>query len=192
MNLIDASGAYRTNDLTGHVYDPALAEKLSDSFGEGENSIIVDLGCGPGWYAPCFKNHRYLGYDGNPHTLKLAGKYKDDKHRFFVADLSKPLSVSTKADMVISLEVGEHIPAEFEDVFFDNIFKFDPKVILLSWAVPGQGGHGHVNCRRNEYIIEKMKNFEYVFLKTATKELREAASLSWFKNTLMMFTKQKV
>jgi hypothetical protein len=60
-------------------------------------------------------------------------------------------------DLVISIEVGEHIPKEFEQVFIDNICSHTNSKLILSWAIVGQGGDGHVNCQNNDYIIAKLK-----------------------------------
>ena len=47
-------------------------------------------------------------------------------------------------DLVVSLEVGEHINPVHTDVFVDNLCTHSD-AILFSAAVPGQGGLSHVN-----------------------------------------------
>jgi hypothetical protein len=87
----------------------------------------------------------------------------------------------------MSLEVGEHIPAEFESIYLDNVAKHAKGLIILSWAVPGQNGDGHVNCQSNEHIIDEMHLRSFTLDEVATKALRNSASLWWFKNTIMVF-----
>ena len=41
---------------------------------------------------------------------------------------------------VMSLEVGEHIPADYEAIFLDNLARHAKEGVLLSWARPNQGG----------------------------------------------------
>ena len=90
----------------------------------------------------------------------------------------------------MSLEVGEHIPAEFEDVFISNITKHVKKTLIISWAVEGQGGDGHVNCKNNDYIIAQIEERGFKYNKKASTELRKAATnASWFSYTLMVFNK---
>jgi hypothetical protein len=48
-------------------------------------------------------------------------------------------------DWIISLEVALHIPEKYEAVYLDNILRHATKRIILSWAVPGQGGISHIN-----------------------------------------------
>ena len=48
--------------------------------------------------------------------------------------------------------MGEHIPKIYEKIFIDNLDNNNTKGIIISWAVKGQGGVGHVNEQNNEYI----------------------------------------
>ena len=57
----------------------------------------------------------------------------------------------------MSIEVGEHIPAELESKFLNNLVNSARRMVVLTWAVPGQGGEGHVNGQTAEAIVEKMK-----------------------------------
>jgi 2-polyprenyl-3-methyl-5-hydroxy-6-metoxy-1,4-benzoquinol methylase len=60
-------------------------------------------------------------------------------------DLSIPQYGILQYDWIISLEVAEHIPEIYEAVYLDNIFRHAKEGIILSWAVPGQGGLSHIN-----------------------------------------------
>lgn len=121
-------------------------------------------------------------YDGNPETQELS------EGRCAIVDLSKPIDFC-QFDWTLSLEVGEHIPKEFEDIFINNILgsKYG---IILSWAVEGQGGTSHVNTRNNSYIRDKIVQKGYNSDFEAEKTLRAASTFDWFKNTLMVFRKQ--
>ena len=60
-------------------------------------------------------------------------------------DLSMPLELP-KADWVLSLEVGEHVPSNYEQaMLIRNLHHHNRKGVILSWSVIGQGGHSHVN-----------------------------------------------
>lgn len=63
------------------------------------------------------------------------------------------------------------------------------KYIILSWAIEGQPGDGHINCRSNKYIISKMDQLGFKLDTPASQYLRSCAGLWWFKNTLMFFEK---
>ena len=106
-----------------------------------------------------------------------------------VLDLSKPHKFDEPYDWIMSLEVGEHLPKEFEDVFIENLHNNNKKGIVLSWAIIGQGGRGHINEQNNDYIKEKIMKLGYTNDVEAEQKMRAAASLGWFKNTLMVFRK---
>ena len=50
-----------------------------------------------------------------------------------------------KADWVICLEMGEHIPNRFEPMVIANLHAHNTRGVILSWARLGQPGYGHVN-----------------------------------------------
>merc|ERR1739842_266376 len=90
-------------------------------------------------------------------------------------------------DWAMSIEVGEHIPAESEDIFIDNITKHACKGIILSWAVPGQGGQGHINEQYNGHVIEQLKKRGFRHDLSGQTDLRMMVVLPWFINTIMVF-----
>ncbi|XP_042865291.1 uncharacterized protein LOC122248930 isoform X2 [Penaeus japonicus] len=102
-------------------------------------------------------------------------------------DLADPVDLQRRFDWVMSIEVGEHIPAKAEDVFMDNLVTHACKGVVLSWAVPGQGGHNHVNTRSNDYIKSKMADKGLVADEESQNRIRQAVNISWFKDTIMVF-----
>ena len=47
-------------------------------------------------------------------------------------------------DLVLSIEVAEHIPRDRHEALFDFLVSRAGRMIVFSGARPGQGGHGHV------------------------------------------------
>ena len=167
-----------------HCHDSRLANALTTFFQrECTDGNIVDLGCGMGNYVKHFRSKGLVadGFDGNPNTPTLTDGVCG------IRDLSEPFRFSEPYNWVMSLEVGEHLPKQFETTFIENLHNNNKRGILLSWAVVGQGGHGHVNERNNDYIRERIETLGYCSDMAAESELRAAASLSWFKNTIMVF-----
>ena len=95
-------------------------------------------------------------------------------------------------DFLLCLEVCEHVPKEYEQNLIHNIDKHisENGLLVLSWAIPGQGGLGHVNCQTNDYCIKLFNNLGYTYLQNDSNYLRKYASVHWFKNTIMVFKKQ--
>lgn len=178
--LITPTGFWVCNDGTQYKFDSSLAEALT-SFFTTQNAKVLDLGCGNGAYVNYMREHgaQALGCDGNPHTPEIAGRYCG------VCDLTEPQQMNM-ADWILCLEVAEHIPVDLEPGLIYNIHNHNRKGIVLSWAIPGQGGHGHVNERANEYAKQIFAE-EYNYNEFMSEKLRQSASLPWFKNTIMVF-----
>jgi 2-polyprenyl-3-methyl-5-hydroxy-6-metoxy-1,4-benzoquinol methylase len=122
-----------------HVYDSKLADCLVEFFKNENINSVVDFGCGMGNYVKTLKlnNINAIGFDGNPNTPQLTNNLCG------VLDLSAPKHFDEAFDWVLSLEVGEHLPEQFEDIFIQNLHNNNKYGIVLSWAIEGQGGHGH-------------------------------------------------
>jgi len=173
-------------DTPEHQFDFSLAVALVEVLKFFQVKSVADLGCGLGTYCEFFRSAGFnpvMGFDGNPHTAKLTDDWCE------VLDLSEPVCLGW-FDAILSIEVGEHIPAEREQIFIDNLTNSTDNVLILSWAVPGQGGLGHVNCRENEYIIEQIEKRGFIHHPDFSTRLREIAELSWFKHTIMVFNKK--
>lgn len=148
---------------------------------------VVDLGCGIGLYCKFFQQMgctRVFGMEGTPKVNQI-GIFDD----IYTLDLSRdPFTVKWKPDLVLCLEVGEHIPRNKESNFIHNVNEFVGKWLVLSWAEEGQySASGHVNCRNNDYVISEFTKKGLKFDKGLTKKLRDAAQLKYFKNTVMVF-----
>lgn len=185
--------------LSKHHYDKTLAEELLLFFKKQGAAGLADLGCGLGDYVQYFNINglNTQGFDGNPNTTELANirfqeiwsRISETNYSDFcqILDLSKPQKFKQPFDWILSLEIGEHIPKEYEEIFINNIHSNNVKGVVLSWAVVGQGGAGHVNCQDNDYIREKFYSLGYKDLPSAENTLRQAALANWFKNTIMVF-----
>ena len=194
---INSRGFWENDTTEGHGHDENLAKGivnfLNREFPSIESSIyIADIGCGDGYYTKYLIDSKFNcdGYDGNPNTPKITNGL------CYVQDFSKPLSiVESGYDVILCLEVGEHVPKEFEQIFLDNLALFNSQIIILSWAIPNQAGDGHVNCQPNSYIISEMAKRGYELNVMSSDILRGSASKYpnvgyWFKNTLMVFIRE--
>ena len=168
-----------------HCYDSPLAGSLVNFFKTEQATSVVDLGCGMGNYVKTFQENdiNAIGFDGNPNTPELTNNLCN------ILDLSTPKQFDEPFDWVMSLEVGEHLPSQFEEIFIHNLHNNNKFGIVLSWAIKGQGGHGHFNEQNNDYVKSKMEQLGYINDIEQENKLRAAATFSWFKNTIMVFRK---
>ncbi len=182
---IHEHGFWITNTDEEHAFDPMLADALGNFLLKEKAQQCVDFGAGKGDYVRALRSKKIVcdGFDGNPYSPDLSNGVVN------VADLSQPLMLPLKYDWVLSLEVGEHIPKQYEKTFVNNLMNHCVHGIVLSWAVENQRGYGHCNCQNNDYIKKLFSNAGYSNDVEAENSLRAQSKLSWFKNTIMVFRK---
>lgn len=168
-----------------HLFDTLLSNNILEQLNAHKIKSVVDLGCGDGSYTKAFKKAglRCDGFDGNPNTPELSGGVCK------VLNLAEKVKFKRRYQAVLCLEVGEHVPAEYQEILFDNLCANASKVIVLSWAVPGQGGGGHVNEQNNQWVIDHMSDRGWAHNQLITATLRTRTNYPWFCNTVMWFTK---
>lgn len=66
-------------------------------------------------------------------------------------DLREFQALPIRYELVTSIEVAEHIEPEYADALISTITMAVSKRIVFTAAMPGQMGHGHVNCQPMEY-----------------------------------------
>eukprot|EP00040_Diaphanoeca_grandis_P016047 m.82610 g.82610 ORF g.82610 m.82610 type:complete len:405 (-) comp25533_c1_seq5:48-1262(-) len=150
---------------------------------------VADFGAGLGQYGMAFTIV-------NPGTVKswtmydgLAGIEQASSGLIKSINLVRPQYLPQIFDWVWCLEVGEHVPHGLDPILFDNIDRHATKGAILSWGVPGQSGANHINNQKNTYAIERMQAKGFVYQKNLSTVARNLATYSWFKNTVMIFTR---
>ena len=170
-------------EATGeHKTDFKLVKGLS-RFLEGKN--VGSFGDGPGVYKreilKLGQVKSYDAYDGAPFCEKTSEgrvQYMD----LTIAQYGIPLY-----DWIVSLEVAEHIPQQYESVYLDNIFRHAREGIIFSWAVPGQGGMSHINNKPTSYVVNLMRNNGFVKDEELSILLRKSTSLWWLQQNTNVY-----
>ena len=187
--VIGEHGEWYSASLGGHEFDSKLAAAIAELLRTLDVHTAADFGCGPGWYVAMMRRMGIAaqGYDANPHTPDISKVFFLNGFHCQQLDLSEEARADNPFEFVMSLEVGEHIPPQFQDTFLDNVAYNSSRYVLLSWAVPGQPGDGHVNMLSNETVIKEMKARGFRYSDAVSISLRKRAGLEWFKDTLMFF-----
>lgn len=120
-----------------------------------------DVGCGVGTWLKVLREQgveQVLGIDGNYVNRDLL---KFPVENFLPHDLRKGISLEQQYDLVISLEVAEHLPPECAETFIESLVGLGP-LILFSAAIPYQDGVEHVNLQWQSYWASLFKQHDYV------------------------------
>lgn len=109
----------------------------------GKPRTLLDIGSGTGVMV---QTARKLGIDAI--GIDLLATPPDIKH-----DLTKPIGLGRQFDMVLCLEVAEHLPERAAPLLCQTIAAHTPANgrLIFSAAMPGQGGISHANERQPAY-----------------------------------------
>lgn len=138
---------------------------------------LFDFGAGIGLYC---KALNCRGVDGIPDVETLS------EGLVARGDLADPELVIPPHEVALCLEVAEHIPRDAEPMFLNNLTR-ECHSLVLSWATPGQPGHGHINCREWSEVNDLLLNRGFHFSPEETARLRRSARLSWFRRNVTVF-----
>ena len=176
---------------TLHTHTPTSAGIILPSVINVVNPrSVLDIGCGNGSWLKVCKDlgvKEIYGIDG---ILVPSSELLIREDEFLKYDLTKELSLERKFDMVISLEVAEHLPEAAAETFVDNLVCHSD-VILFSAAIPGQGGQYHVNEQWPEYWHLKFKKrgfLGYDFLRGDLWNNDDV--LWWYQQNILLFAKK--
>lgn len=111
---------------------------------------MLDIGCGEGtWLRAALLAgvQDVVGVDGveiKPERLLFPAC------SLVIRDLTRPLVLGRRFELVLCLEVAEHLPASAAPTLIESLTRHSDR-ILFSAAIPGQPGQHHVNCQWPAY-----------------------------------------
>jgi SAM-dependent methyltransferase len=111
---------------------------------------ILDVGCGIGTWLRAAHDlgvSEVRGIDGQPRAL---GRLLIPADRFSCHDLREPFDLGRKFDLVLCLEVAEHLPEAAAERLVRSLAAHGD-TILFSAGCPGQPGQQHINCQWPEW-----------------------------------------
>ncbi|MEM9168281.1 MAG: class I SAM-dependent methyltransferase [Pseudomonadota bacterium] len=154
---------------------------------------VLDVGCGAGgWLKAAAVVFGGADVHGVDHPGAANGQTYLNPAEFSGVDLAQAFDLHRRFDLVISLEVAEHIAPERADVFVDNLTTHGP-LVLFSAAAPRQGGTGHVNERWPSYWTEKFAAQGFRRHDVVRPLIwDEDAVASWYKQNAMLYVREDV
>ncbi len=152
---------------------------------------VLDIGCGIGMALAVLSRAGAtdcFGVDGLPaEATALAPE------NYLCHDLTTKLDLGRQFDLVLCLEVAEHLPPGHDAALLDSIARHARGAILFSAAEPGQPGHGHINCRPLADWLAAWRARGWLPELLDSLALRGLASLSWLRrNPVLLLPADRV
>jgi hypothetical protein len=149
-----------------YTFCPHVWEYVVDRFCVAS---VMDLGSGIG-------NTAHWFFKNGLRTIAIEGLYDNVVRSCYPAicyDLTKG-PVSTSVDLVHCQEVVEHIEERYLESLLASLAC--GRLILMTHALPGQGGYHHVNEQSMDYWVHHLSRCDYKLMVEDTNRVRDIAA----------------
>lgn len=151
---------------------------------------VVDVGCGVGTWLAAFLEA------GVEDVLGMDGSYVDTerllipRERFTAVDLGAPPAPEREFDLVVSMEVAEHLLPGQAAGFVRYLAALGP-VVLFSAAVPFQGGTHHVNEQWPGYWADHFREHGYLACDYLRPRIWDDGAVEWwYRQNALLFVRE--
>lgn len=175
-----------TNLVSARVVVPLVIDLVNPK-------SVIDIGCGTGLWLKAFSENgvrEITGIDGSWVDKKML---VIPEQAFVSKDLEQPLNIDKKADLVVCLEVAEHLDSTKSEQLISSLVEMAP-VVLFSAAIPFQGGAHHVNEQWPDYWAKIFKEKGYIPVDCLRRKIWGDNRVSFFyaQNILIYVDKNKL
>ena len=176
-------------------FNDGLAKSIYELF---KPNTILEFGCGVGYYCNYWSNCEGVetvhGIEPNEMDQKMFNNTNCKQLTFnLINDDESQFEFLDKYDLVVSIEVAEHIDRKYHDRLFDFLTKKSKNIIVFSGARLNQPGHGHIACRSEEdwrsEFIKRNKTWDIINTnllrnKSNKRNINHRKNIQVFKNIM--------
>ncbi|GAA6621357.1 class I SAM-dependent methyltransferase [Scytonema sp. NUACC26] len=156
-------------------------------------TTVAEFGCGPGHLS---RELAKLGVQVTAVDGYSKPNFEGLSVEFHQLDLNDSVAIANcfankHFDLAISLEVAEHLEPQASATLIMWLARVAP-VVVFAAAVPGQGGHGHINLRPREYWHKEFTQCNYVGADRVREKLRTHPSVApWYRYNILDYVHVK-
>jgi len=181
------------------VYDRAFYAGLEDTALPSARRILpwllsvcpiesaVDVGCGDGSWLAVLRElgvGTVFGVDG---VWIAEDQLRIPLASFQRSPLDRPLAIPGHYDLALSLEVGEHLPADRAESFVGELCALAP-LVLFSAAIPNQRGPGHVNEQWPSWWADRFAAHGFRAIDAVRPRFWNDPDVTWwYRQNMMLF-----
>ena len=192
------------SSTTDQAYTPAFYGRMEEMALQSSTIIVdiimqmfhpaavADVGCGTGGWLRTFAQRgvkRIQGYEAgwlDPEQVIIP------REQFAAIDLSQTMPSIPPCDLVLSLEVAEHLPARMAEPLVACLCQAAP-VVLFSAAVPGQGGTQHINEQPHLYWRKLFARRAYACIDAIRPRIWADRRVDWpYRQNIFLFLPEEV
>lgn len=148
---------------------------------------MLDVGCGDGLWM------RAAAEAGMGDAMGIDGPWTEqdqlvvDPAKIVTCNLEEPVTLGRHFDLVICLEVAEHLPASAARTLLSTLIHHGD-MVLFGAAVPRQGGFRHINERWQSEWVAEMSGFGYQVFDVVRASIWDDPRVQfWYKQNALLY-----
>jgi len=153
---------------------------------------VLDVGCGIGTWLSIARELGVKDIRGIEGPWIDQSQLRIEAEHITIQDLEQPFNLNRSFDLVISLEVAEHLPPAVANTFISSLVAHG-NIILFSAAIPYQGGHNHINEQFPLYWDNLFAKFNFIPLDFIRGQIwNNKDILWWLRQNILLFIRRNI
>lgn len=150
----------------------------------------ADVGCGVGTWLAVAKELGLQDVHGFEGPWAKTANLVLDQGEVSFTNLEEQVSADTRFDLVISLEVAEHLAESRAKSFVGDLCALGD-CVLFSAAIPMQGGTGHVNEQWQSYWARHFATHGYTAFDPVRPLIWQNEDIAfWYRQNILVFARE--
>lgn len=195
---VKKSGPYTTDFYKNHEKYKTIYHFIADMIvGNFRPQSVIDLGCGCGFLLERMHEQGVTTIFGLEQSQEAQVCWTDEMKKYLhLGDILRyDFSEIQQADLVVCMEVGEHISPHKSESLVTKVTQLAKYLVWWTAAQPGQAGDGHINTNSLCYWERQFNARSFVANWEVTYQLKQemlrnqmlCLGFPWFRDNLVVY-----